>query len=630
MSELMQPNFPVYDRPATIVEGQIAAMSARADAALGVAFGTIEALQAIDPGSDTGAPKLSMPPPAEIGIDEPDAPSVMQFGVIEDYVAPDFDLFGDLNKEIDSIVAGLRDPGDFNPSVGAIVIPNAPAERTFTAPQRPTLNPVELPDEPGLPMPDMGALFDLNMPTLGELPTFEDMEPVEFEGEAVNTVMVWAEPEYERAVIDDVIRELKRMLAGGTGMHPHVEAALFSRARRKEDSTALKRKQEVTEKFSASGFTMPPGALAEALNAVEEENQLQVNALAREIMAQSAEWERDNLKHAVSEGIACEKVLIDQFENIAKRVFEAARERLRADIEFFQQHVALFNARQAARSIAAEIFKVKFGAVIDEFKARTEFELAKNGANESTVRVFAARMEALRTIAAVYATRMEGAKIRSDLERSKLDGYKTDVDAFAALIGADKSRYDAYESRVRGEAAKGGILEAEARAFAATLEAQNGQANLKIQAVRGKVDSIQAAVQKFIALLQAEREKVSAQAQAMGARAQAFSADVGRYTAELQVESEQAKLGVTVSENRLRNNLAFYEIRVREYDQAMARIIERARVITTALTAAGNMGSQLASGAMSAMHVQASLSGSGSASTSSSYTYTESHNYEEE
>lgn len=631
MAELPQPNFPVYDRPASIVEAQIDAMSERADAALGVANQAIAALSMVEFPPEMGAPNFSLGNIDLPNIEDPAPPSTLAFGEIDDFNAPGF-------QTLDDLLAGLTDLAtipEFEPGVASINVPPTPAPiDTSGAPTRPTIAEITVPDDPYVEIPELEPFVELNIPTftMPEFPVFEDV-PVVFEGSAPSTVIQWAEPVYASEVLDDLKREIRRCLAGGTGMTAAVEAALFSRARSRETAVGLRRQQEAFDRAGARGFDMPPGAAFADQHAVQEEVALKELDLSREILAKSAEWEQENLRNAIVQGVALETVLINQHENLAKRVFDAAKTRLEGELRLFDSFVTLFNAKQSARTVAVEVFKAKTGEIqirLDAYKAQLEGEATKGQINEVRARAYAARVDAMRNIVAVFEARVQAVKARSDVERAKIDLYRGDIDAYAARLNARKVEFEAFGEIVRAEAAKAGIVEANARAFAATVEAISSNNNVKIAAVRARADVILAAVQKFQALLQAERERIASQATAITARAQAFSADVGRYSAQLQRGTEEARLRVTLAEARLRNNLAFYEIRVREFDQLQSRLVEKTRVQVGAISAAGGMASNLAAGAFSAMHVQASLSGNGSASTSSSYSRSDNYNHDVE
>lgn len=628
----------VYQQPAQIVMDQIDKMSDRATDSLNNALSIMNQLSGISLGDEgTAPPDLAFPNIPGSGIARPTPPGTLALGTIDPFQIPDFVEFQDLYTQLDAIVSDLPEPGDFEPSVDGIVIPAPPSPiATGDAPTRPELVDPAIPDAPVFTIPSMDALLPLNLPTfvMPDFPTFTDM-PVDFDGVEPNPVIAWVEPTYQPTVLNEIADRIRTCLAGGTGMTPEVEAALFDQARGREDTTALKRTQEAFDTWAGKGFMMPPGMLVEQVNTVQQENQLNANDRARDVLAKSAEWEQQNLREAVQQGIALETQLINQFENTAKRAFEVQRVRVESEIALFQAHVSLFNAKQAARQVLVAVFQAKMQEVtarLDAYKAQVDAAQATAQVNESIVQAYTARIEALKSIVDIFQARIQAAKVQSDMEANKVQMYKTDVDAYSARINADKALFDAYEAQVRGEAAKATIVESEARAFAATVEAQTSNGNVKIAAIRGKIDAITAAVSKFGALTGAERDKIGAQATAITAKAQAFSADASRYTAELAANTEETRLAITIAESTLRNQLAYYETRVREYDAAMNRLIERGRVIVSALAAAGNMAAQLSSGAMSAMHVQASLSGSGNASTgwSNSYSYSENHNFEDE
>lgn len=621
-----------YNQPANIVTAQIGRMSERADSSLSVANAAIAALMATEiDGNESSPPNLSWPGTPTFTIPRPDRPADRPEGEIDEFHTPYFDPFNDLIAQMNAILNGLGDVDDFTPPIASIPIPGPPAPiNTSGRPTRPQTNDIVLPVAPNVDTPAMDTLLAINIPPppAYQFPEFTD-EDASFEGTPVNTVMEWSEPEYTSPVLQDLVREIRRGLAGGTGLHPDIEQALFDRDRGREDTIAFKRVREAWTTWASRGWDMPPGMLVEQVNEAQQDNQLSVSARARDVLAKSAEWEIENWRQSIAQGIGLETVLIDHFNKVVQRAFDAAKARLDAEVELFNSHVSLYNARQNARQINAQVFKTLTEQVIaklEAWKTLLEGERLKGDLNETTARIFATRVEAVKNIIGIFEAKMRGAEIASQVERNKVEMYRADIQAWAEGINADKTRFDAYETQMRGSEIMARVNETAARAFAATLEAQASINNVKISAIRGKTEVIGAAVGKFVALLQAEREKIAAQATAITAHATAFQADTARYTAELGANTEEARLANAWSEARLRSNVAYYETRTRAYDQAMTRLIERARVVITALTSAGNMASQVAGGAMAAMHVQASLSGSGSASLQNSYS--ESHNYQ--
>ena len=622
----------VYQQPASIVQSQIDAMSERADSSLAIANETIAELQTIDVGGEGAAPPaFAFPAPPGSVISRPEQPSLRDFGAIDSFQTPNFTLPNTILSQIDALIASLPNPGEWESPIGDLHIPAPPAPiDTSGLPTRPALTDVVLPPEPAYQIPQLDPLLAINIPAAPalEFPEFTDTSVV-FQGTTVNTVLAWSEPTYHPLLQNELVTTIRAMLQGDFVMPAIVEAMLFDRERSREDQSALTATQQAFDTWAGRGFGMPPGMLVEQVNVIQQGNQLAANERARDILTKSADWEIANLRAAISDGIQYETVLIGQFNNVAQRTFDAARARLDADIQMFQAYVSLFNAQQQARQIEVAIVNARIQIVqakLEAWKTYLQGEQIKGQLNETTSRIYSTKVDALSKIIDIWKTRMDGARILSEINKTRIDAFKSDIDAYAARLQAEKTRFDAYDSQMRGVESQARIVEASARAFAATMEANTAHANVKISAIRGKVEALGVATNQFIALTGAERDRISAQAAAVQARASAFSADCSRYSAEIGANTEEARLGVTIAESRLRNHLAFYDTRLREYDQMQNRTLDRARIVVQALSSAGTMSSQLAAGAMSAMHVQASLSGNGSASTSWSNSYNESKN----
>lgn len=621
-----------YDRPYEIVREQIDVMSDRADEALTKAHLAIDELKKINADLDSLPPTPSAPINSG-GLPSftlPQAPTGTQFGAVSPINIPD------LTVDVDQGDISIDAPPVFTPSVLSVTIPHAPgAIDTSGLPDRPVIAGVDIPDAPNTVMPSMGDLAPITVPVFAfpALPVFDAMAP-EFEGTAPNTVINWSEPSYSSETLTDVKGRIRSMLAGGTGLPASVEQALFDRARVREDQASFKAKDDATQAFAARGFELAPGALAKQIHAVIEANSLRASDLAREILIKSAEWEIENLRNAVAQGIALESMLLGSFNEAASRGFELAKLRLQADMDMYNASVALFNARQSAYQTEATVYRTRLEGALSEievFKAQIEGEKAKGELNEQTVRVYTAKLQGVASEVEIYKSRMSGAQIKADLDKSRIDMYRADIQAYAEKIAARKVEFDAYETSVKAEQAKIGILEAEARAFAATVQGYESSNNVKIQAVRMKVDVMNAQVAKFGAQLQGEQARIQAELASIQALTSAYQADVSRYSAELGAETSKMQLEQARMEGDLRNNLAFYEIELKKYDASIQRLIQQVQIQSEAIKAAGTMSAQLAAGAMAATNVSASMSGSANISSSDSISksnsYSESHSY---
>lgn len=619
-----------YDRPYEIVSEQMDAMSKRADNALAKANAAIDGLSLITADLDTLPPTPSIDLPNDQLTPFPSlpAPDPNKFGGIDPIEIPPLDL------DISGDEIQIDPPPVFSPSVISVNIPSAPAPLdTGGVPDRPDMLDVVIPGTPNLQLPSIGQMVDIDIPTFDfpEIPAFDGQAP-EFTADTPNTILQWAEPTYQSVVLVDVKERLQQMLAGGTGLPAAVEQALFDRARNREDQVAYKAIDEATQAFSARGFELPPGALVKQINAARESAMLNASELAREILTKSAEWEIENLRQAVQQGIALETVMMNSFDNMASRIFEAAKFRVQADIDLYNAQVSLFNANQNAYQTKANVYRTVLEAQlskIEVYKAQIEGEQAKGQLNEQTVRIFTAQLQALSTQVEIYKAEMSGAQVQADLNKSMIDAYRADIQAYSEQLSAKKVEFDAYETSVRAEQAKIGILEAEARAFAATVQGYESVNNVKIQGLRAKIDVVNAQVAQYTAQLSGEQARVQAQLSNVQAMTAAYQADVGRYNAQVSAATAERQLEQSRVEANLRNNLAYYEIELKKYDASISRLIQQIQIQSEAIKAAGTMASQLAAGAMAATNVSASMSGSAGISSSDSLSTSHNHNYNE-
>lgn len=624
-----------YDRPYEIVSEQIEAMSDRADSALAKAYDTLEQLKAISADLDNlpPTPAIEIPEPEFPEFVAPTPPNPNQFGSISGINLPDLDTgLGSL----DVADIELTDPPAFTPSIVGITIPEAPGPIDVSGlPSRPEIAQVEIPDAPAITVPGVGNLVDIVIPefTFPELPDFAIESPLFAGGDPADIAELdWEPPKLDEAAITNLRQTILAMSSGKFGIPKQVEEALFDSARWREDRILAKAISDASHSFSARGYELPPGAQAKRTDALIEESILAANARSREILIKAAEWQIENLRQAVAQGIALESAMIGHFDNLAARSLDAAKFRAEADRERFNASLALFNARQNAYQAEANVYQTKLNAELSKlevFKAQIEGEQAKATLNEQTVRIFTARLEALTSEIEIYKARMSGAQIKSEINRSEIEAYRAEIQAYAETVGARKVEFDAYESRVKAEQAKVGIYEAETRAFAATVQAYESANNIKLQSVRAKIEIMGARVQQYTAQLEAEKARVQAELSNIQAMTSAYQADVTRYSAEIEAASSQHRLAQTHIEANLRNNLAYYEIELKKYDASMERLIQQVQIQSEAIKAAGQMSSQLAAGAMAATNVSASMSGAANISSTDTMTTsrTETHNY---
>lgn len=540
------------------------------------------------------------------------------------------------NIDIDQLLADL-DVGDMEipeaPEAIPINIPEAPAMGHVPVPETPRIDTdVSIPDVPDIDMPSMEALESIELPKFEfpELPTF-DAKPPSADGIAVPDVFInWTEPEYKSEMLDDLQAQVKAMMAGGTGLPPVVEDALFARTRERTSAETERAVQEAVDTWASRDFSMPPGMLAKQVNVAREQGRLQAAETNRDIMVEAAKWEIESVRFAVEQGLALEQLTANLFENMTARLFEAAKFQAESKIAVFDAQVNLFNAQNAAFDTLAQVYRTKLDGAISKltaYKTAIDAEVAKGQINQQRVDVFKAKLDAVQSNVEVYKAMMSGAKTRADVIKNQFDAYRAEVQAYSEQIGAEKVKFDAYESRVKAESAKTDMLDSQARAYASTVQAVSSKADIKVKGAQLKMDAARTKVTKFLADVDAFKARLEASLAQVQYVTTAYGSQVEGWKAGASANIADAEMQSRFADMNTRTNIAYSEMQMSEYSAKMQNAVQEAQIALEASKAMGQYTAQLAAGAMSAAHVSASISGSGSASSSESNSTSTSTSY---
>ena len=525
------------------------------------------------------------------------------------------------------------------PPLIAINIPEAPTMNAVTAPVRPNISTdIQLPDQPNISMPVMGALAPIEIPsfTFPVLPDFTGAPP-DVSGITVPSPFInWAEPQYQSELLPELLDNIKAMMAGGTGLPAAVEDALFSRARERDSAETERAVQEAVDAWAARGFSMPPGMLAKQASVVREQGRLKAAELNRDIMVEAAKWEIENIRFAVQQGMALEQVLANIFENMAKRMFEVAKFHAEAQINVFNAQISLFNAQSASFKTLADVYRTQLDgalAKLTAYKTAVEAQQAIGQLNQQAVEVYKAQVSAVLSNVEVFKAQMQGAQARAETIKTQFDAYRADVQAFAEQVGAEKIKFDAFESQVKGEQARAGVFETQSRAYASTVQAIASKAEVKIKGSQLKLEAARVKVAEFAANLDAQKALVDAKLKQVQARTSAYSAKVDGWRAASVATTAGNELQSRWADMVARTNLAFSEAQRGMYQANIQKAQSEAQILMEGAKASGQYTAQLAAGALSALNVSASVQGSGSQtdgstwSTSNTTNTTTSHNY---
>ena len=503
------------------------------------------------------------------------------------------------------------------PQMPALNLPAAPGMAAIAVPARPAIDTtVELPAAPVIAMPEMEVLEQISVPefTFPELPDFDGMPPSADALVVPNVFINWAEPSYQSELLPELQAQVRTMMAGGTGLPAPVEDALFARARERESAETQRAVQEAVDTWAARGFTMPPGMLAKQAAVIREQGRMKASELNREILTQAAQWQIENIRFAVQQGLALEQLTANIFENAAKRMFEVARFQAEAQINVFNAQIGLFNAQNSAFQTLAQVYRTRLDgalAKLTAYKTAIDGQVALGQINQQRVEVFKAKLSAVQSSVEVFTSTMRGAQVRADVIKNQFDAYRADVQAYAEQISAEKVKFDAYEAQVKGEVAKAGMLDAQARAYASTIQGLASKADIRAKGAQLRMEAARVHIQKYLADLDAFKAKLSASLQQVQYGTQVYQAQVEGWRAKASANVAASEVQARFADMNTRTNIAFSEMQMSQYTANTSKAAQQAQIVLEAQKAIGQFTAQLAAGAMSALHIQASVSGSG-------------------
>ena len=579
----------------------------------------------------------TVPPPPVLAVPNAQAPDVSLDAIPafspSPFVVPD----APASVSIDDLLAGL-DVGDMDaipasPVFGTINIPDAPNMAAIDAPTRPVIDTtIVIPDAPTIVLPEMDALTQISLPDFQfpTLPTFDGTPPT-LNGITVPDVFInWVEPVYESELLDELEAKVKTMMAGGTGLPPAIEDALFCRTRERDSAETRKHMQEAIDSWAARDFSMPPGMLIKQTDVVREQGRLKASETNRDILVEAAKWEIENIRFAVQQGMALEQLTQNMYENMTKRMFEVAKYQAEAQINVFNAQIGLFNAQNTAFGTLAQVYRTRLDAALAQltaYKTAVEGQVAVGQINQQRVEVFKARLSAVQSNVELYKALMQGASVRADTIKNQFDAYRSDVQAYSERIGAEKVKFDAYESRVKGESAKAGVYDAQARAYASTIQAIASKADIKVKSAQVKTEAARARIQKFMGDVDMYKANADVNLRSVQNATLVYQAQVDAWKAKTNAVVAEAEMAARFADMNTRTNIAYAEMQISQYTARMQNAIQQAQIALEAAKALGAYTAQLAAGAMSAAHVSASISGSGSANSSDSRTTSTSTSY---
>lgn len=522
----------------------------------------------------------------------------------------------------------------FTASAPSINLPPQPDALSATPPADPApIQYPEYPADPDIELPAVPTLYALNLPTLVEpdietlladLQTLRDEKPETPDVFLQENFLSDIDNQYsvtksrlasyigECPAFEKVCTNLSTLLSGeSTGLPANVEQTLRDRAFQAQDRQSFQEERQVNDEFLSRGFTLPNAILLNRLDLVRQQTADRKQALNRDIFIQAAQWEIENLRFAIQQGIAYEGMyrdswfrLYDLSRNIAAQTFEIQYRILEARINVYR--AALEGWRQEF-----ETFRIWLEAElanIEIYRQKLEAQRLIQGINQQEIDIYRARLQGVQSEVDVYRARIEAANSQLQGELAKIEVHKSQVQAYAAQVGAYEAEWRGYGEAVQGELGKTEIYKALVEAYAQRVnayrtenEAKRINGEFQVDVYRLRLESYRTRLEKFQADLQGEVARIESGARIFGAKTQLYNSEVRAETASTGLASEEARL-------KLQRYVNDANIAVEEARLEIQNTLGTLQATVTALDGVARTGSQLAASAMSSLNMGASIS----------------------
>ena len=441
----------------------------------------------------------------------------------------------DTNIQFPSPPAGLSEVI----SAPIITSRSAPAKPTYSAPQFNAFRPDDLTAAPtNLPTQFSTAYSEAGPSTVAMVNGY------------VDAMLAKYNPRYAEQIAA-IENQLATYMAGGTGLKPAVENAIYERSRSKADAEARRVRESALKDMAERGFTLPTGALTSAIQQARQAGADTNAAASREIVVMQAEMEQKNLQFAVTTSTALRSTLLNaslsymqNLVSINGQAIDYAKSVVGMVVETYNIAQKIFAAKLDAYRADAAVFETQLKSAlagVELYKAEIDGFNALLGSDRQQVEVYKARIDTLQTLSNVYKSNIEATVAEASLEKLKLELFQTQVQSYAATVNAKNAEWQAYQAEIAGETAKINVYRAEVDAYQAQVQGFKALIDSKVAAVQAQTAQNTAITQQNIAAQ--DVFKVTVQQKGEVARTQIATGQllVQAYEANAQASASNAR-----------------------------------------------------------------------------------------
>jgi len=447
------------------------------------------------------------------------------------------------------------DVDDFTGTAPAEVSPSIPNAPQITYPIDPGLAPV-VDDVTIPPPPILDDVADpkewaITLPTapIIDIPDFTATPPSIGGITPPSGDFTWSELPYDSDLLVNTVALVETFNQGGVVIPDPIWEALWAKDNDRENRAGEKLIEEINSEWSSRGFQLPQGVQVAQIAEVRQEIQSTAAGRSRDIAIKEADLHIENLKFAVTQGIAMENMRGGWYQQALTRMLDAAKFTYTLSVQIYNAEISFYNAQLAAYQAEAMVYKTIIEAELAKLEVyKTELEGQKiiGELNMQQVQIYKIRVDALQTEIELYNATLMGLKIGVEIDSVRVDAYAKEVQAYGAKIQAESLKLDAFKTEMQGAQIESQIYETNVKAFATRVSAYSAKIDAEATNTKVDIEVNKLLLEEYNIKLKAYTTQVGAAMEELKAEVSSFEAKVKVY--DLDVINEKTRATVAIEE----------------------------------------------------------------------------------
>ncbi len=434
-------------------------------------------------------------------------------------------------------------PGPLTAISPTLNFPSAPAQFNGQVPASPAVNlnysyptvAISLPSAPSLL-----SITDVQFNPF-TIPTFNASVPT-LTLAAPSAIHYTESAFYTSAELTAVQASLTAAMNGTyTNLAGQAQQALFDAAAERELRTNANTLLEL-ERMESLGYAFPPGVYIDARIKMQTETANTLAGLSRDIMVKQAELQLDNISKARETAVGLESKLIDYYNEVAQRTFEAAKYYTEAAVNIYNAQVQQYSAQLEGYKTQALVYQTQIDGIkaqIAQLQAQVDFQRTKAEINTALVNQYKVQIDAALANLEVFKTEVEIIQIQANVEKTKVDVFAAQIQAYVGQVNAYTAQVEGYKAVIESQTAIENVYKTQVEAYSVQVDAGVKYAEALIQQYKGQIEGYTAQIEAYKAQLQAQVALAQSQNYYNTSAVEAFKGEVAGVTAYNQALTSQ-------------------------------------------------------------------------------------------